>query len=296
MLVHSRHTNCTRHMDVYIARLKRYELMHMWLVRRAAMHSSEDGHFHPGELQVHSKLGVQSIEATMRSFVRPAMPEQHRDFFCSLPFLIIAARDGAGDPWATALTGTGPPEQHGTFVMSPNSKTLSIASLPRPGDPLEGAFVAGADVGVLGIELHTRRRNRANGHIDEQQRSRSMRPNIADTTFTLAIDQSFGNCPQYITERNWRWDASPPPSGPARSAALSPEQQQWLRHADTLFLASGYRGDREAAAYGMDASHRGGDPGFVRVHDESHFSFPARSRSAVLMESTCSGYMSLTVT
>ena len=49
----------------------------------------------------------------------------------------------------------------------------------------------GIDIGLLGIELHSRRRNRMNGVVSA----------IDETGFEVQVKQSFGNCPQYIQSR-----------------------------------------------------------------------------------------------
>lgn len=214
--------------------------------------------FHEGERQVQQRLGVRDIEHWARKVVRPYLPEQHRDFHTALPFLVAAARDAAGRPWATLLAG-----REG-FVTSPDPQTLAIAAQPVPGDPLEGQLTAGADLGILGIELATRRRNRVNGRIAEA--------GAAAITFT--VEQSFGNCPQYIREREWRRVEGEPAGTPVRGKHLTAAQQDRIAAADTLFIASGHRGTGEDPAFGMDASHRGGEPGFVRVLDERRLVFP----------------------
>ena len=88
------------------------------------------------------------------------------------------------------------------------------------------------------------------------------------------MDQAFGNCPQYIRERQWRRVEGGQAGMPVRSTRLTPSQREWISSADTFFIASGHRGDGESATYGMDASHRGGDAGFVRVDGESRLMFP----------------------
>ncbi|MCZ6759869.1 MAG: hypothetical protein O7D29_05765, partial [Gemmatimonadetes bacterium] len=60
--------------------------------------------FHAGEQEVQERLGVRDIEDWARKVVRPFMPEQHRDFHTSLPFLVAGALDQQGRPWATLLT------------------------------------------------------------------------------------------------------------------------------------------------------------------------------------------------
>jgi len=221
---------------------------------------NEPSPFHEGEQQVQIRLGVHDdIEPWARRVVRPFLPEEHRAFHTSMPFLVAAARDGLGRPWATLLTG---PEG---FVRSPDSEHLTIDARPLHGDALESDWIAGAELGLLGIELATRRRNRVNGHIAVE----------GSGGLVFKVDQSFGNCPQYIHERSWQRVPAPPTPAPARRAGrLSPSQQDWIRGADTFFIASGHRGKGESAAYGMDASHRGGDPGFVKVESETRLVFP----------------------
>lgn len=214
--------------------------------------------FHAGERQVQKRLGVEGIEAWASKVVRPYLPEQHRAFHTSLPFLIAAARDANARPWVTLLSGAD------GFITSPDDRSLRIDTRPAPGDALENAFIPGADIGLLGIQPATRRRNRVNGRI------------AADTSgaLVLAVDQSFGNCPQYIRERtHWHVEGNRP-GQPRIGTRLSASQVEWIRGADTFFIASGHRGAGENAAFGMDASHRGGEAGFVTVSGETRLGFP----------------------
>jgi ferredoxin-NADP reductase/predicted pyridoxine 5'-phosphate oxidase superfamily flavin-nucleotide-binding protein len=214
--------------------------------------------FHHGERSVQERLGVRDIEAWARNVVRDHLPEQHREFHTSQPFLVVSARDDAGRPWATLLSG---PDG---FVTSPDSQHLVIHTKPARGDALGNAFVEGADVGILGIELATRRRNRVNGRIVAG----------GSDTITFRVDQAFGNCPQYIREREWKRVDDEPPVVGQRSTGLSSTQQQWIEAADTFFIASGFRGEEESPTFGMDVSHRGGERGFVRVLNETRLQFP----------------------
>jgi len=214
--------------------------------------------FHAGEQQVQERLGVRDIEDWARKVVRHHLPEEHRAFHTAIPFLIVAARDEKGRPWATVLTG------RKGFVTSPDPSSLMMDTKPVPGDALEWALVAGADLGILGIELATRRRNRVNGRIKRN----------GSDVIALSVEQAFGNCPQYIRERAWRYVDSESAGIPARGTRLTPSQSEWIASADTFFIASGHRGEEENPAYGMDASHRGGEPGFVQIVSETRLRFP----------------------
>jgi predicted pyridoxine 5'-phosphate oxidase superfamily flavin-nucleotide-binding protein len=147
-----------------------------------------DSPFHSGEQLVQERLGVRDIEEWARKVVRPFLPDQQRAFYTALPFLVAAARDSKGRPWATLLVG-----QDG-FISSPGPGSLAIDAKPVPGDALEGSLAAGADLGLLGIELATRRRNRVNGRISQDESG----------VLGFAVEQGFGNCPQYIMERDWQ--------------------------------------------------------------------------------------------
>jgi predicted pyridoxine 5'-phosphate oxidase superfamily flavin-nucleotide-binding protein len=184
-----------------------------------------------------------------------SMSEPHRLFFAQLRDLLVGAVDAAGWPIATLLTG-----QPG-FVQSADSATLRIGAQPAAGDPAAAALVAGHDIGILGIDLSTRRRNRANGRVVGRDAQ----------GIEVAVSQSFGNCPQYIQRRTL--DAAQTAVGQAPASAaesfihLDPAAQAAIEQADTFFVASRSRrappGDD--GAYGADISHRGGRPGFVRV-------------------------------
>lgn len=214
--------------------------------------------FHHGERTVQKRLGAGDIEDWARKVIRDHLPEQHRAFHTAQPFLVVSARDAQDRPWITLLDG---PDG---FVTSPDPYHLVIDAKPTPGDALANSFASGSDVGVLGIELATRRRNRVNGRIAAN----------GSDGMVFRVDQSFGNCPQYIRERAWRRIDSPSLAEAQRGSSLTPSQRAWIASADTFFIASGYRGDGETPTFGMDASHRGGDRGFVQVLDGNRLRFP----------------------
>jgi hypothetical protein len=207
--------------------------------------------FHAGERAAQAKVGVAHRMAEIgQRVVRGVMPQQHREFFPLLPFVVLGAVDAQGQPWATLLAGSGP-----GFVTSPDETTLRIDALPPAGDPLAGLLDPGAPLGLLGIELPTRRRNRANGRVGQRD----------DTGFSLDVTQSFGNCPKYIQTRELLPGPAAAATGasPRRAARLDAGMQALVRTADTFFIATHAVG--EGANGGSDVSHRGGRPGFVQV-------------------------------
>jgi hypothetical protein len=202
-----------------------------------------DDVFHGGEQAMQSRAGVRERMAAQGSrTIRDFMPEQHRSFFPLLPYLPVAVRDAEGWPVGTILSG------RPGFVSGPDPRLLQVDALPAADDPAAAGLTAGAPVGILGIDLSTRRRNRVNGHVAER----------TPEGFTVAVEQSFGNCPQYIQRREPVEHAAKP--GPVqRLAALDATARALIAGSDTVFVASG------AERAGLDMSHRGGRPGFVRL-------------------------------
>jgi len=218
--------------------------------------------FHEGEREVQSRVGVRErMAATGPHLFRDFMPEQHREFFRQLPFVIVGSVDARGQPWASVLAN--PPG----FIDSPDPRRLAVRARPLAADPLDETLAEGASIGLLGIEPHTRRRNRLNGIVEQ----------LTDQGFSVRVRQSFGNCPKYIQARKPEY-ASGATKAPAvhRSERLDAAAQQMIRRADTFFIATAYpiaRGD-DAPAHGVDVSHRGGKPGFVRIDDDRSFTIP----------------------
>lgn len=210
----------------------------------------DESPFHDGEQLVQERVGVRErVEHMGRNIMRDFLPDEHREFFEDLPFLVVGSADRAGALWASLLIG------EPGFVRAPTPRSLLVAAEPLPGDPLAGNLLAGAPLGLLGIELVTRRRNRANGHIAR----------VANRTLEFSIDQSFGNCKQYIQSRAGTFAAPEARTLPsAETAQLSAEALALLGRTDTAFIATGSRDARRGGAEGVDVSHRGGRPGFIR--------------------------------
>ncbi len=225
-----------------------------------------DNPFHAGEQAVHERLGIRERMVGLgQRVIRTAMPEQHQRFFEQLPFMLAGSVDGSGHPWASVLVG-----QPG-FVQAPGAKRLDFRARPIPGDPLAEGLAPGAQLGFLGIELHTRRRNRVNGHVLA----------LDAAGFSIEVDQSVGNCPQYIQGREFKWvrDAADlQPRGTEALTALDADARALIRRSDTLFIATqapaAADGADVATGRGADVSHRGGRPGFVKIEDEHTFLVP----------------------
>lgn len=217
--------------------------------------------FHAGELAIQSRLGVRAkIDVQGRRIIRDYLPEQHRRFFPQLPYVIIGTVDESGNIWASILVG------EPGFLSSPDERTLRVIAQPLAGDPLSTILADGIDIGLLGIELHTRRRNRLNGTV------KATHPD----GFEIQVGQSFGNCPQYIQARMFelgKFDQTTP-KPVHQFVTLGSEERSIITAADTFFIATAYLDRSAGAASGVDVSHRGGKPGFVRIDDDRTLTIP----------------------
>lgn len=226
------------------------------------MESSDDLQvFHPGECRVQVHVGVRDRMAAIGAHaIRTSMPEQHRTFFAQLPFVLVGSTDAEGQPWASMLSN--PPG----FISSPDARHLLIRARPAVTDPLYETLATGAPIALLAIEQPTRRRNRMNGIVERMD----------DAGLLVGVQQSFGNCPKYIQARQVDYWANENTGTVHFATALNEAARQIIARADTLFIATAHPGAPHGTArsHGVDISHRGGKPGFVRADGDDTLTLP----------------------
>ncbi|HYW55334.1 MAG TPA: pyridoxamine 5'-phosphate oxidase family protein [Polaromonas sp.] len=218
--------------------------------------------WHEGERAVQERVGARErLEQLGQRVIREAMPDQHREFFAQLPFVIAGSVDDAGQPWASVLAA--PPG----FMQSPDPQQLVLRVQSLADDPLKQNLADGMAIGLLGIEPHTRRRNRLNGVVH----------GLNEAGFSVRVTQSFGNCPKYIQAREPMYVGDAPEGAAVTEGSqLDAAARRLITLADTLFIATAYAGITGEAgrAGGVDVSHRGGKPGFVRVDADDTLTMP----------------------
>ncbi len=227
--------------------------------------------FHTGERAVQARLGIEAQMAEIgQRVIRDHLPEQHRLFFGNLPFVMVGSLDERARPWASIMVG------EPGFLHSSDPGHLAVAARTVKGDPLQHNLQVGAPLGFLGIELSTRRRNRMNGRVT------ATHPN----GFEVHVDQTMGNCPQYIRQRDLtavRDLNDMRPRTREELTVLDPEAVLQIGQSDTLFVASHAPGDAASMAHGSDVSHRGGPAGFVRIEDDHTLLVPDFRGNKVFM-------------
>jgi len=215
---------------------------------------------HTGELTVQRRAGVRAV-ALGSARTRPEIPAVAAEFLARQRMLLIGATGRDGHPWASVLTG---PEG---FAEAVDERTVVIDALPGEHDPLAG--LDAGPIGMLAIEPLSRRRMRVNGTVSRE-----------GGRLVVRTEQTYANCPKYIQAREIVEDpaapatrssaspGSPDSSGFSSAAAFGDEDRTWIEGADTFFAAT------SAPGLGADLSHRGGNPGFVRVLDDRRLVWP----------------------
>ena len=207
--------------------------------------------WHRGELEAQRRAGVDPQHtATVSAFQRTYLTEQHRAFYPRLPLILLGSVDVDGRPWATILDG------RPGFLQAVDDHHLRIEASASTDDPAAAGMQAGMPIGLLGIELETRRRNRLNGHVVE----------ATSGAFVVEVDRAYGNCPKYIHTRDLVHASDDPRRTllVERMASLDDEARAVIQRGGTFFVAS----FAEEPARAVDVSHRGGRPGFVDVEGD----------------------------
>jgi predicted pyridoxine 5'-phosphate oxidase superfamily flavin-nucleotide-binding protein len=207
--------------------------------------------WHQGELALQAMAGATSrmVEIGRRN-VRDYLNEQHREFYPLLPFIVLGSVDADGRPWATLRAGIP------GFVHAPDDAHLALEVRRDRNDPADAGMNDGDSIGLLGIELPTRRRNRMNGRIER----------TSSDCFAVAVEHAFGNCPKYIQQRYPAFIRDPKADVtalPETSEGLDDRARRMIANADSFFVASYV--DDEVSHRQVDVSHRGGPRGFVRI-------------------------------
>ena len=212
---------------------------------------SVENPFHKGELRVQERAGEVAQGARNGRVITDAIVPGALTFIDQQPMVVLGSIDDRENVWASVLFG------HPGFMTAPNDRTvefdLSRAGI-NPHDPFWTNIDQNPQVGALVIDLATRRRLRVNGRMARPRPER----------LVLNVAETYPNCPKYIQRRQIKFEAThgaAAPVAPVDGVALRGHHEALISNAATFFVASAHP-DR-----GLDASHRGGPPGFVGVLD-----------------------------
>lgn len=198
--------------------------------------------YHAGELAVQRRMGQSDSAIRVGRIISSEIPEVAAAFLAAQPMVFVSARDDEGRMWASQITGSP------GFTHATNARTIAIDGVPVHGDPLAEPLRSERKVGMIALQPQRRRRMRVNGTAVPSGEG------LAITT-----DQVYSNCPKYIARRDVSGIGPEMAGEPRRGAYLNDAQQRAVAMTDTFIIGTA---EREGNA---DASHRGGNPGFLQV-------------------------------
>ena len=212
--------------------------------------------FHEGEREIQTRTGEAEIADHNRQMISGSIVRGAINFVEKQPMVIVGSRNKENELWASILIG------NFGFLKVPDPGTIlfDIEKLVSdPGDIFYSNIAQDNQIGSLFIELSSRKRLRVNGscHVDQSK-------------IELNVHQAYPNCPKYIQRRVISMPEyfGKTQSKSSEGTALPEAAIHLITSADTLFVATaGLDGH-------LDASHRGGNPGFVEITENGMLKIP----------------------
>lgn len=213
--------------------------------------------FHEGELTVQDRTGSTQQASRTGNVIGNRITPRAIPFVAQQTMALLGTLDAEGNPWASVLFGKP------GFVTADDDRTVVFdlgRTLVDPHDPLWANIEANPHVGMLAVELATRKRLRVNGTLTRK----------GIDILELAVAEAYPNCPKYIQRREVLVFGANGTTAPAPQygTEATSAQLHLVGHADTFFVGSSH------PEHGVDVSHRGGNPGFVQVLDERTLRIP----------------------
>lgn len=210
--------------------------------------------FHEGEHAVQARAGTR-VEGS----IRQTIPDVAAAFLLERSVLVVAGRDDADRMWTSMLAGSP------GFLRATDPQTMAVDVQTLSSDPLAALFAGGGPVGSIAMDHH--RRMRVNGLLTPR----------ADG-FDITSEQVYSNCGRYISKRlPTPLTADRPAPSVWTGTELTAAQSVAISAASTFFIGTSHP---DGAA---DASHRGGNPGFVLVDSPRACRWPDYNGNSMFM-------------
>jgi uncharacterized protein len=212
--------------------------------------------FHDGERLVQQRFGESEIAERNGRIIADTIIPGAMTFIKQQPMVVLGSVDDKQRVWASVLFGAP------GFMTAIDQRSVELdldIAFPNWQDQFWTNIEHNSQVGMLVIELETRRRLRINGKVTRPSKER----------LYIDVVESYPNCPKYITRRHVTRNQSIPIVENIRTGqTLEPIQKEFISRTDMFFVASAH------PIRGVDASHRGGNPGFIRVVDNNTLRIP----------------------
>lgn len=214
--------------------------------------------FHQGELFVQKKMGVDHLTKRLERGISNELMPIAQQFIGNQSMVFISSLDENNQVWVSFLVSSSSCVEiiDGATIRMNTSEIISSKD-----DVFFKNIEQNSTVGMLFIELGTRRRFRVNGILNMDNKSQ----------ITITVGQAYGNCPKYIQRRilnQTQAISNESKNEPYKGSKLTAIESNIIINADTFFVGSMNKNKH------LDASHRGGNRGFVTLLDNSTLKIP----------------------
>jgi predicted pyridoxine 5'-phosphate oxidase superfamily flavin-nucleotide-binding protein len=218
---------------------------------------SEPEVFHAGEIAAQERAGERAVARRRGPMIGDRLVDAARAFLSHQGVVAVGAAGSDGTLWASLWCGA--PGFLRSDELGEHVEVSSALGRTLSEDPVRPLLQTGAPFAMLVIDFETRRRLRINGTVSRNDA----------TALELHVRETFGNCSKYIQRRERRDEpSSGPPMRIERGRALDDERRSVIARTDTVFVTSIH------PERGLDVSHRGGHPGFVKLDGERMLRLP----------------------
>lgn len=202
--------------------------------------------FHPGELIVQKLAGEVDVAERNSKLISETILGGAIPFIEKQFMVVLASIDNKGSAWSSIIYGKP------GFVYASSEDYVQINLTERDvSDPFWSNISCNPEIGMLFIDLGSRRRYRINGVVEKIEEGGG---------FSMAVREAFPNCPRYIQKRQLQNIGDKfATEDVVHGVLINDKVESIILNADTLFVATAN------PQSGADASHRGGEPGFVQI-------------------------------
>ena len=209
--------------------------------------------FHKGEIAIQSKFGERERAILNGRLILDRIPLRAFDFVADQKIVYFGFADKTADLWVSMLVGRSP-----FLSCSVDGKNLLLktGNCSINSQDLNALPNLSADepIGLLMMDLQTRKRLRVNGHISS----------VTNGEINICVEEAFPNCPKYIQKREFNvGENGTDDTFFENGENITENIENWVTSADTFFVTS------SNLEGGLDVSHRGGKPGFIKLNSGS---------------------------
>lgn len=212
--------------------------------------------FHQGEQAVQVMAGEEKVAARVGRMIKSKINGGAFNFIQKQAMAFITSSDEHSKVWVSLLVG-----EEGFIKVPDEGQVVFDLSKLRSTDKdlLFKNIKIESQVGVLFIEPISRLRFRVNG-----------KATLLGDELKVQAAEAYGNCPKYIQRQHISLPDAQDKAQAYTSTGeqLKTEHLDWVKQADTFYMGT------KSLDGQSDASHRGGNPGFIEVLEDMTLRIP----------------------